>query len=125
MAASVRIEEAAVDRWKIPCRNVKQLTFVRCMPGYLHVRRLSFSKSEAWSLPLSDDGKFPDYAEVWVEANRSRARILARYFAAAGAAFVRRWIGEGGNVADRATPRSLAGRTEVAIAERAVCSGSK
>jgi hypothetical protein len=94
------------------------------MPGYLHVRTF-FSKSEARSFPLSDDGKFPDYAEVWVEANRSRARVLTRYFAAAGAAFVRRWTGEGGNAADRAKPRPLSGRAEVAIAERAVCSGSK
>jgi hypothetical protein len=125
MAASVRIEEAAVDRWKNTLPQCEAV-HIRLLHARISTRQTTFFfKSEAWSFPLSDDGKFPDYAEVWVEANRSRARILARYFTAAGAAFVRRWIGEGGNAADRATPRSLAGRTEVAIAERAVCSGSK
>jgi hypothetical protein len=66
---------------------------------------------------LSDDGEFPDYAEVWVEANRSRARILTRYFSTAGAAFFRRWIHGGRNAADRIKPGPLSGPTEVAIEE--------
>jgi hypothetical protein len=70
---------------------------------------------------LSDDGEFPDYAEVWVGANRSRARILTRYVSTAGAALFQRWIHGGRNAAAKAKP----GLADVAIAERAVRSGGK
>ena len=51
---------------------------------------------------MSDGGEVGDYAEVWVEANRSRARALTRYFSTAGAAFFQRWIDGGRKGADRA-----------------------
>ena len=86
---------------------------------------LLFLQVTAWSLPLSDNGEFPDFAEVWVEANRSRARFLTRYFSTANAAFFQRWIHEAKNAADREEPGPLSGRTDVAIAERAARADSK
>jgi hypothetical protein len=77
------------------------------------------------SFPLSDDAEFPDYAEVWVEANRSRARILTRYFSTLGAALLKRWEAHRGSAADRATPIQVPARPDMAIAERAVRSGGK
>jgi hypothetical protein len=68
---------------------------------------------------VSDDAEFPDYAEVWVEANRSRARILTRYFSTVAAVFIRRWI-HGRDAADRATLAPLSRRTDLPITERVV-----
>jgi hypothetical protein len=73
---------------------------------------------------VQDDGKIPDFAEVWVGANRSRTLILMRYASTVRAALVKRWkhIGEAQR---KATPIQLAARSDMAIAERAVCSSGK
>jgi hypothetical protein len=56
---------------------------------------------------MNDDGKFQDFAEVWVGANRSRARILMRYVSIGAAALVKRWEQH----AERAADRYRHGRT--------------
>jgi len=65
-----------------------------------------------------DDREIQSFAEVWSDANRSRALILVRYFSAAAAALVRRWKRTGASVTDKVTPGSLPARREIAIAEK-------
>jgi hypothetical protein len=40
---------------------------------------------------MNRDGKFPDYAEIWVNANRARDIHLALLFALDTAAFTETW----------------------------------
>jgi hypothetical protein len=40
---------------------------------------------------MDENGKFPDYAEVWVNAHRARDVCLALSFALIGAAFTQGW----------------------------------
>jgi hypothetical protein len=77
-----------------------------------------FLKSEAWSFALIDGGEIRDFAEVWVDANRSRALILLRYLSDAAAAVGRGWKRTVEGAAGRATPGSPAGRAEMAIVEK-------
>jgi hypothetical protein len=74
---------------------------------------------------VNDDGKFQDFAEVWVGANRSRALILMRYASTVGAALVKRWEQHRASAANRATPIQLPARSDMAIAERGVRAGGK
>jgi hypothetical protein len=90
-----------------------------------HVRRLvSFREVNHGGSRVNGDGKFQDFAEVWVGANRSRALILMRYASTVGAALVKRWkyIGEAPR---KATPTQVSARPDMAIAERAIRSGGK
>ena len=74
---------------------------------------------------MSADGKFPDFAEVWAGANRSRALILMRYLSTVGAALGKRWEQQRGSAEDQAKAIPVAARPDMAIAESAVRSGSK
>jgi hypothetical protein len=74
---------------------------------------------------LSDDGELSDFAEVWVEANRSRALILWQYFSGVVAALAQRSKHQEASLADEAKPGLLPGRTDMAIVESAGRSGSK
>jgi len=113
-------------------RPIGENSFPNCGATHIHPlrtriftdRSFRFFEFERWSFALSHDGKFPDYAEVWTEANRSRAQVLRRYFSAA-AAFFQRWIQRQKNAADRASPGSLSRRNDVGIAERAVRTAGK
>jgi hypothetical protein len=40
---------------------------------------------------MNEDQRFPDFAEVWVNANRARALNLAHGFATAAAALAKGW----------------------------------
>jgi hypothetical protein len=73
---------------------------------------------------MSEGQEIPDFAQVWVDANRSRTLVLMRCASTVTAALVKRWKHRSRSVSDRATSEPLPGHPGIVIAERAVRSGS-
>lgn len=73
---------------------------------------------------MSEGQEIPDFAQVWVEANRSRTLILMRYASTVTAALVKRWKHRSRSASDRTTSEPLSGHPDIMIAEPAVRSGS-
>ena len=75
---------------------------------------------------MSEGQEIPDFAQVWVDANRSRTLFLMRYASTVTAALVKRWKhrSRSRSASDGATSEPSRGRPGPVIAERAVRSGS-
>jgi hypothetical protein len=50
---------------------------------------------------MNEDGKFPDYAEIWVGASRARDVYMALFFALATAAFTQSWTARQRNASEK------------------------